>query len=260
MSHKKKLLPKFQTEEQEAEYWDTHSPLEVFSEPGFHEVRVKVPKDRPITIRLDSKSREKLNRLAAEHEIGPSTLARLVLMHRIEQAGERPLVEEKVVSRDIPPDALNKQGIVQEAMTRALDGDWQAAISLTTEVVASLPKEHRIYISGQIQMVWLCIQRVSIQPLVANAEASVEAWDYGVACRALRTILDICQAARLPLSYEDLSTRVLALAHATCAAAEEWKGDVDEKLNRVLAELAARGVEKIPERLATVSLPRHVVG
>lgn len=260
MSYKEKLPPKFETEEQEAEYWETHSPLEVFSEPGFEEVRVKVPKNRPITIRLDSESRTKLNRLAAERKIGPSTFARLALMRTVEQAGEQPTVEEKVVSGGIPPDASAKQGIVQEAMTRALDGDWRTAISLITEAVASLPEEHRLYISGQIQMVWLCIQRVSIKPLVVNAEGSVKAWDYGVACRALRAILDICQAARLPLSYEDLSTRVLALAHATCAAAEEWKSDVDEKLNRVLAELAVRGVEKIPQRLGTESLPKHVVG
>jgi hypothetical protein len=260
MSYRKKMAPTFETEEQEAEYWDTHSPLEVFSEPGFEEVRVKVPKDRPITIRLDSQSRAKLNRLAVERKIGPSTFARLALMHTIEQAGARPAAEEKAVSGDIPLDALAKQGIVQEAMTRALDGDWRAAISLTTEAVASLPEEHRLYISGQIQMVWLCIQRVSIEPLLAHAEESVQNWEYDMACRALRAILDICQAAGLPLSYEGLSTRVLGLAHITCTAAEVWKSDVDKKLNRVMAELAVRHVEKIPERLGTESLLKHIAG
>ena len=263
MSRKKKLVPTFKTEEQEAEYWDTHSPLEVLSEPGFEEIRVKVPKDRPITIRLDSESRAKLNLLAAERKIGPSTFARLVLMRAVEQAGERPMVEEKVVSGEIRPDALAKQVIVQEAMTRALDGDWQTAISLVTEVteaVASLPEEHRVYISGQIQMIWLCIQRVSIEPLLAHAEELVKNCDYGVACQALGAILDICQAARLPLNYKDFSTRIVGLAHTACAAAGEWKSDVDKKLNRIMADFAVKRVEEITERLEMKPLLKRVVG
>jgi hypothetical protein len=263
MSYKKKMAPTFETEEQEAEYWDTHSPLEVVSELEGEEICVKVPKNRPITIRLDSKSRAKLNRLAAERNIGPSTFARLVLMRAVEQAGERPMIEEKIVSGEICPDVLAKQVIVQEALTRALDGDWQTAISLVaevTEAVASLPEEHRFYINGQIQMVWLCIQRVSIEPLLAHAEESVQNWDYGLACQALGAILDICQAAGLPLSYEDLSTRIVGLAHTACAAAEEWKSDVDKKLNRVMAEFAVKRVEESTERLEMKPLLKRVVG
>lgn len=259
MSYKKKLIPTFETEEQEADYWDTHSPLEVFSEPGFEEVSVKVPKDRPITIRLDSESRAKLNRLAAERKIGPSTFARLVIMSAIEQASERPMGEKEVVSKNIHPNALANQVIVREAITEALDGNWQTAISLVTEAVASLPEEQRVYISGQIQMVWLCIQRVSVEPLLAHAEESVQNWDYDVACQALRAILDICQAAGLPLSYEGFSTRIVSLAHTTCAAAE-WKSDVDKKLNRVMAEFAATHIEEITERWGMKSLQKDVVG
>ncbi len=86
----KKLTPQFETEEQEAEYWDSHSPLDLATEPKAQKVRVRGVKDRPITIRLDSKSRSKLDRLAAEQRLGPSTFARLILMSVIEQGNKLP--------------------------------------------------------------------------------------------------------------------------------------------------------------------------
>jgi len=87
MSAEKELMPQFETEEQEAEYWDTHSPLDLAAKPKAQKVRVRGTKDRPITIRLDSESRSKLNKLADERGLGPSTFARSVLMSAIEQRG-----------------------------------------------------------------------------------------------------------------------------------------------------------------------------
>lgn len=261
MSYKKEVVPTFETEDKEAEYWDTHSPLEVFSEPGFEEVRVKIPKDRPITIRLDSESRAKVNRLAAERKIGSSTFARLVIMSAIEQASEQPMGKKQAVSRNIHESALANQVIVREAMTQALDGNWQTAISLVKEAVVSLPEEHRVYVNDLIQMVWLCIQKISVKPLLIYAENSVRSWDYDGARRAVEAILDICQTAKLPLDYEDLCTRMVVLAHATCAAASEWKSDVDTKLNRITAGTAVMSirVEEISEKLGMKSLPIHIV-
>jgi len=86
----KKVTPQFETEEQEAEYWDSHSPLDLATEPKAQKVHVKGVKDRPITVRLDSKSRSKLDRLAAEQRLGPSTFARRILMSVIEQGGKLP--------------------------------------------------------------------------------------------------------------------------------------------------------------------------
>lgn len=86
----KKLIPQFETEEQEAEYWDSHSPLDLAIEPKAQKVRVRGVKDRPITVRLDSESRSKLDRLAAEQRLGPSTFARLILMSVIEQGNKLP--------------------------------------------------------------------------------------------------------------------------------------------------------------------------
>ena len=90
MGENKELTPKFETEEQEAEYWDTHSPLDLAAEPKVQKVRVRGAKDRPITIRLDSVTRQKLNELATERGLGPSTFARSILMSAIEQGGNLP--------------------------------------------------------------------------------------------------------------------------------------------------------------------------
>jgi len=84
------LMPQFETEEQEAEYWDSHSPLDLATEPNAQRVRVRGVKDRPITVRLDSESRSKLDRLAAEQGLGPSSFARLILTSVIEQGGKLP--------------------------------------------------------------------------------------------------------------------------------------------------------------------------
>ncbi len=83
MATKKKSMPKFESEEKEAEYWDTHSPLDRGAEPKTQKVQVRGAKDRPITIRLDSETRRKLEELAAQRGVGPSTLARSILLSAI---------------------------------------------------------------------------------------------------------------------------------------------------------------------------------
>jgi len=74
---------KLETDEQEAEYWEKNSPLDLVAEPKAQKV-IGI-KDRPITIRLDSESRLALENLAARHGIGPSTLARIVIMSHIKK-------------------------------------------------------------------------------------------------------------------------------------------------------------------------------
>ena len=78
MAKLKKPLPKFRTEEEEAKYWDTHSPLEHFDISDFKPLRVV--KDRPITIRLDRQTRQRLDEIARIYKIGPSTLARIIIV------------------------------------------------------------------------------------------------------------------------------------------------------------------------------------
>jgi hypothetical protein len=91
MGTKKELMPKFESEEKEAEYWDTHSPLDLGAEPKAQKLQVRGAKDRPITIRLDSQTRQKLNKLAVQQGVGPSTLARSILFSAIERTGSSPM-------------------------------------------------------------------------------------------------------------------------------------------------------------------------
>jgi len=85
MPARKKPQPVFESQEQEAEFWDSHSPLDYGPEPKLLKVIVKAPKDRVITIRLDSKYRAKLEELATVYHLGPSTLARFILSSAIDQ-------------------------------------------------------------------------------------------------------------------------------------------------------------------------------
>lgn len=90
MGAKKELIPKFESEGKEAEHWDTHSPLDLGAEPEAQEVRVRGAKDRPITIRLDGQTRRNLEELAVQRGVGPSTLARSILLSAIERSGSLP--------------------------------------------------------------------------------------------------------------------------------------------------------------------------
>ena len=87
MAKLKKPLPKFRTEEEEAKYWDTHSPLEHFDISDFKPLRVV--KDRPITIRLDRQTRQRLDEIARIYKIGPSTLARMIIDSVVEDMSKK---------------------------------------------------------------------------------------------------------------------------------------------------------------------------
>jgi hypothetical protein len=118
---KKELIPQFETEEQEAEYWNSHSPLDLVAEPRAQKVRVRGAKDRPITVRLDSASRSKLDRLAAEQGLGPSSFARRILMSVVEQGFKLPkhitLDELKNMLEEITPRLIKDRAglLVKEA-------------------------------------------------------------------------------------------------------------------------------------------------
>ena len=117
----KELLSQFETEEQEAEYWDSHSPLDLVAEPKAQKVRARAIKDRPITVRLDSENRSELDRLAAEQGLGPSSFARLILMSVIEQGGKLSkritLDELKNLLEEITPQLIKDRAdlLVKEA-------------------------------------------------------------------------------------------------------------------------------------------------
>ena len=84
MEKGKAKVPEFGTAGEEAEFWETRSPLDYAPEPRFQELRALAPKDKTITIRLDTDYRSKLERAASAYGMGPSTLARWIIANWID--------------------------------------------------------------------------------------------------------------------------------------------------------------------------------
>ena len=87
-TNKKSRIPRFKSLDEEAEFWDSHSPLDY---PDEWEEVVKVKVARPLThtlaVRLDARTIDLLAAIGRKKGIGPSTLARMWLLERLEQEG-----------------------------------------------------------------------------------------------------------------------------------------------------------------------------
>ena len=84
----KSRIPRFKSLEEEARFWETHSTIEF--EDEFVEVkRVKVarPLAHILAVRLDAGTIDRLAAVARSKGVGPSTLARMWLLERLEQEG-----------------------------------------------------------------------------------------------------------------------------------------------------------------------------
>jgi hypothetical protein len=103
------IIPKFENEEQEAKYWENHSPLDLMPEPTLEKIRINGLKDRPIAIRLDGKTRIKLNELAAKQGMGPSTCARVLLVKAIEGKQNLPDLITQDEFKDLLEKSLTKE-------------------------------------------------------------------------------------------------------------------------------------------------------
>ena len=90
---KKKRIPRFHSREEEAEFWDTHSPLDFPNEIRQVEMRVRKPLKGVLSIRLDHKHLEKLRELAEQYGIGPTTLARIFIVSALNAHPEQDSVE-----------------------------------------------------------------------------------------------------------------------------------------------------------------------
>ena len=75
----------FKTIEEEAAFWDTHSSEEFSDEltPVENFKFVKTQPKKVLTIRFDEATFEKLAKEAKEKGIGPSTLARMVILEHL---------------------------------------------------------------------------------------------------------------------------------------------------------------------------------
>lgn len=79
---KGKKIPKFNTYEEEADFWDTHSPLDYGS---WKEVKLEVVKPliHILGVRLDAKTIDQLSKLSSQMGVGPSTLVRMWVMEKL---------------------------------------------------------------------------------------------------------------------------------------------------------------------------------
>lgn len=79
---KGKKIPKFKSYEEEADFWDIHSPLEYGI---WREVKLEFAKPlvHILGVRLDAKTIDLLTKLGAESGLGPSTLVRTWIMEKL---------------------------------------------------------------------------------------------------------------------------------------------------------------------------------
>ena len=173
-------MPRFETEEQEAEYWDSHSPLDLAAEPKAQKVRVRGVKDRPITVRLDSESRSRLDRLAAKQGLGPSSFARLILMSVIEQRSKLP--------KRITPDDL--KNMLEEITPRLIDG---RAKLLVKEAAIGDPDNPSFLILNQSQIdEWGGLGLRAICALLARYDVQVITQEH-TKYKEVKTLLHPCK-------------------------------------------------------------------
>jgi hypothetical protein len=81
-------IPDFQSREEEAAFWDTHDFTEFLDETRPVKLRVGKNLSEGLTVRLDRRDREELERRATEQGIGPSTLVRMWIKDRLRQTAE----------------------------------------------------------------------------------------------------------------------------------------------------------------------------
>lgn len=83
-----KPIKPFKTLEEEANFWDTHSALDEINDGtivGFHQAK----KTNTITLRIDQKSLQKLRERAFYKGIGPTTLARMWIMEKLQESVQK---------------------------------------------------------------------------------------------------------------------------------------------------------------------------
>lgn len=89
MTKKISKIPVFKSIPEEAEFWDTHDITDFMGE--LTPVKVKVtlgqPKEKTLTVRLQTGLKLKLAKVAEEMGVNTSTLARMWIVEKIKQVG-----------------------------------------------------------------------------------------------------------------------------------------------------------------------------
>ncbi len=78
-------IPDFKTREEEAAFWDTHSFTDYWHQWKPVDVRFAKNLSGGVTVRLDPDTLEELRTLAKKKGIGPTTLARMWILERLDE-------------------------------------------------------------------------------------------------------------------------------------------------------------------------------
>ncbi|MYD92922.1 MAG: hypothetical protein F4Y02_04370 [Chloroflexi bacterium] len=81
---KQTRIPTFNSREEEAEFWDTHDTADFEDEFERTEVRFAKNLSQGITVRFTAETLETLRATAQRKGIGPTTLARMWILERLE--------------------------------------------------------------------------------------------------------------------------------------------------------------------------------
>ena len=110
ISFKGKPIPRFKSYEEEADFWDTHSPLDYGT---WKEVKLEVAKPliHILGVRLDAKTIDQLVKLGNDMGVGPSTLVRIWVMEKLKSLTKKSdqnqpqsqAVLHKITPKQVPP-------------------------------------------------------------------------------------------------------------------------------------------------------------
>lgn len=88
MRKRKSKIPEFKNIEEEARFWDTHSITDFEDETEDVEIvwEVEEPRDETVVLRVQKGVKESLKRAARRRGLNVSTLARMWLIEKLQQA------------------------------------------------------------------------------------------------------------------------------------------------------------------------------
>lgn len=97
VTFKGKKIPKFKSYEEEADFWDTHSPLDY---GAWKEVKLEVakPLEHILGVRLDARTIDQLANLGQGMGVGSSTLVRMWIMEKLNSSPRQKKVSSEVRS------------------------------------------------------------------------------------------------------------------------------------------------------------------
>ena len=90
MGKETRKIPRFRNEQEEAEFWDTHSVTNFLDELEPVELAVKKPLGHILSVRIDSQDFHRLTEMARAEGVGVTTLARMLLKATLKEAQAKP--------------------------------------------------------------------------------------------------------------------------------------------------------------------------